>query len=76
MINLMVNKEDNDTDIEEENQVLVTQEISSEESSMEDSKKENSGISTCSYKTVNLISEKSNSHDFTQKNIPTSFIHK
>ena len=65
MINLMINKEDNNTDTEEENQVLVTQEISSEESSMEDSEKENSGICNCSYKTINLISENSNSHDFT-----------
>ena len=67
MINLMIKKEDDNTDTKEENQVLVTQEISSGESSIEDSEKENSGICTCSYKTISLISENSNSHDFTQK---------
>ena len=62
IINLMINKEDDDTtedsESKEENQIL-TQEISSEESSQDglDNKKEGNGICACSYKSINLISK-------------------
>ena len=47
-------------DLEEDNQILITQEISSEESSLEeesDNKKDCDCICACSYKSINVISK-------------------
>lgn len=63
IIGLMINKEEEEDTIEcsefeeEENQILVTQETSSEESSQNksDNEKECDGICVCSYKSINLI---------------------
>lgn len=59
----MINKEEEKNTIEcseseeEENQILVTQETSSEESTQDKSDNENEcdGICVCSYKSINLI---------------------
>ena len=67
MIGLIVNKEYEDLSeeykSEEDNQILITQEISSEESSQDedelDDKKDCDGICACSYKSINLVSKNS-----------------
>ena len=64
----MIDKENEESsenyDSEEDNQILITQEISSEESSLEeesDNKKDCDGICACSYKSINVISKYSKS---------------
>ena len=64
MIGLMIDKENEESsenyDLEEDNQILITQEISSEESSLEeesDNQKDCDGICACSYKSINVISK-------------------
>ena len=58
----MIDKENEESsenyDSEEDNQILITQEISSEESNLEeesDNQKDCDGICACSYKSINLI---------------------
>ena len=60
----MIDKENEESsenyDSEEDNQILITQEISSEKSSLEeesDNKKDCDGICACSYKSINVISK-------------------
>ena len=63
----MIDKETEDPsenyELEEDNQILIIQEISSVESSQDeeksDDKKDCDGICECSYKSINLISKKS-----------------
>ena len=63
----MTDKENEDSsenyESEEDNQILITQEIYSEESSQDeeqlDDKKNCDGICACSYKSINLISKNS-----------------
>ena len=67
MIKLMINKENKDSSKDyaskEDNQILITQEISSEESNQDedelDDQKDCEGICACSYKSINLISKDS-----------------
>ena len=65
----MIDKENEESsenyDSEEDNQILITQEISSEESSLEeelDNQKDCDGICACSYKSINVISKYSKTH--------------
>ena len=60
----MIDKENEESsknyDSEEDNQILITQEISGEESSLEeesDNQKDCDGICACSYKSINVISK-------------------
>ena len=62
----MIDKENDESsenyELEEDNQILITQEISSEESSLEeesDYQKYCDGICACSYKSINVISKDS-----------------
>ena len=63
----MINKENKDSSKDyaskEDNQILITQEISSEESNQDedelDDQKDCEGICACSYKSINLISKDS-----------------
>ena len=72
MIRLMIDKENEDSseeyELEEDNQILITQEISSEEFSQDeeesDDKKDCDGICACSYKSINLISKNSKIQKF------------
>ena len=65
MIWLIIDKENEysneDYESKEDNQILITQEISSEESNKEkeesDDQKNCDGICACSYKSINLISK-------------------
>ena len=67
MIWLIIDKENEysneDYESKEDNQILITQEISSEESNKEkeesDDQKNCDGICACSYKSINLISKNS-----------------
>ena len=66
MIWLIIDKENEysneDYESKEDNQILITQEISSEESSLKeksDNQKDCDGICACSYKSINLISKNS-----------------
>ena len=67
MIGLMIDKENEDSseeyELEEDNQILIIQEILSEELSQDeeesDDKKDCDGICACSYKSINLISKNS-----------------
>ena len=62
----MIDKENEESsenyESEEDNQILITQEISSEKSSQDedesDDKKDCDGICACSYKSINLVSKK------------------
>ena len=60
----MINKENEDSsenyELEEDNQILITQELSSEVSSQDESddQKDCDDICACSYKSINLISKK------------------
>ena len=65
----MIDKENDESsenyESEEDNQILITQEISSEESSIEeesDNQKDCDGICACSYKPINVISKYSKTH--------------
>ena len=72
MIRLMIDKENEDSSedyqSEEDNQILITQEISSEEFSQDeeesDNQKDCDGICACSYKSINLISKNSKIQKF------------
>ena len=63
----MIDKENEDSsenyESKEDNQILITQEISSEKSSQDgeesDDKKDSDGICACLYKSINLISKNS-----------------
>ena len=61
----MINKENEDSsenyELEEDNQILITQELSSEVSSQDelDDQKDCDDICACSYKSINLISKDS-----------------
>ena len=67
MIGLMIDKENEDSsenyELEKDNQILITQEISSEESSQNEEEsvdqKDCDGICACSYKSINFISKNS-----------------
>ena len=70
MIWLIIDKENEysneDYESKEDNQILITQEISSEESNKEkeesDDQKNCDGICACSYKSINLISKNQKTH--------------
>ena len=68
------NEESNENyESEEDNQILITQEISSEESSLEeesDTQKDCDGICACSYKSINVISKYSKSHLIIRNYVP------
>ena len=72
MIRLMIDKENEDSsedyESEKDNQILITQEISSEESSQDeeesDNQKDCDSICACSYKSINLISKNSKIQKF------------